>query len=174
MTVPEICIVDTNVAVTANGSNGIASGACVVANAKALQSVMKRGKVVVDDGGLIVQEYRTNLAASGQPGPGDAFLKWLLTNEWSGRRVHRVKITAKADDPEDFVELPAPAEGVSYDRSDRKFLAVASAHPDKPAILQALDSKWWGWQAALAEAGVKLIVLCPEEIEELHRQKMGR
>lgn len=170
---PTRCVVDTNVATTANGAHAGASPGCVVASARALQAVMASGHVFVDAGGLITTEYRRNLSAKGQPGPGDAFFKWLLTHEWGEARVTRVVINTKGSDDEDFVEIPAP-KGVRYDPSDRKFLAVAAAHPDHPPILQALDSKWWGWKDALAETGIRIYFLCPEEIAAKHRKKMGR
>src|SRR5699024_3961358 len=97
-----------------------------------------------------------NLSATGQPGPGDIFLKWLLTHEWSGGRVTRVRITPKADDPTDYEELPPPPAGTAYDPSDRKFLAVSIAHERRPAILQSMDSKWWGWRQALEAHGVTI------------------
>lgn len=171
---PNRCVVDTNVAKTANGANAGASPRCVAWSAAALHAVMSLpGHLFVDDGGRIVREYRANLSAGGQPGPGDAFLKWVLTNEWSRTRITRVPITAKAGDPDDFEELPSPPDGVVYDRSDRKFLAVAAAHEDCPPILQSFDSKWWGWRAALARAGVAVHFLCEEEIAAKHRDKMG-
>lgn len=173
MPLPTECVVDTNVAVTANAANPGVSPACVAASGQALLAVMRTGHVYIDDKGLIVDEYRRNLRAHGQPGPGDAFLKWLLTNEWSDHRVTRVTITPNEGDLEDFIELPEPTDGTSYDRSDRKFLAVAAAHPQHPVILQAFDSKWWGWQNALKEIGVTICFLCPEEIQVKYAEKMG-
>ena len=170
---PLRCVVDTNVATTANGSNPGAPLYCVASSARALHKVMTKGHVFVDQAGSIVQEYRRNLGAGGQPGPGDAFLKWLLTHEWAGLRCTRVTITPKSTDPEDYEELPAPADGTFYDRSDRKFLAVAAAHKEHPPILQSFDSKWWGWQDALAEEGVSIHFLCPEAIQAKYQEKMG-
>jgi len=166
-------VIDTNVATTANGSNDGAPQSCVAASAKALQAVMSTGHVFLDADGRIVAEYRANLSAKGQPGPGDAFLKWLLTHEWGGQRVTRVTITPKDDDDEDFFELPAPPKGTLYDRSDRKFLAVAAAHEDHPPILQSFDSKWWGWRAALSAIGVAVCFLCPGAIEAKYQEKTG-
>lgn len=170
---PMRCVVDTNVATTANAMNAGAGPACVASSARALQAVVREGHVYIDDGGLIVKEYRANLDPRGQPGPGNAFLKWLLTHEWGGQRVTRVRLTPKGGDTDDFEELPAAPQGVRYDPSDRKFLAVAAAHRAHPPILQALDSKWWGWQAALAAIGVVVHFVCPDEIAAKHRQKMG-
>jgi len=146
----------------------------MIASAKALQAVMAEGHVFVDDEGRIVTEYRANLSARGQPGPGDAFLKWLLTHEWAGQRVTRVPITPRSGDGEDFEELPTPPRGVVYDRSDRKFLAVALAHNERPPVLQAFDSKWWGWRSVLAKAGVTVHFLCPREIARKHKEKTAK
>lgn len=168
---PLRCVVDTNVTVTANDRNNTASGACVVASAVALQQVMARGHVFVDAAGEIIHEYRRNLAPFGEPRPGNVFLKWLLTHEWGGQRVTRVSLTRKAGAPDDFEELPSPPDGVAFDPSDRKFLAVAAAHEEHPVILQALDSKWWGWKKALAQAGVLVHFLCPDEIAKKHLEK---
>lgn len=159
---------------TANGANEETSPACVAASARALHGVMTAGHAFIDDGGLIVSEYRSNLRAKGEPGPGDAFLKWILTHEWGGQRVTRVPITAKDDDAEDFHECPTAPNGISFDRSDRKFLAVAAAHSERPPVLQSFDSKWWGWREALAAAEVSIHFLCEDEIAEKYGKKMGR
>lgn len=172
---PLRCVIDTNVAVTANGANDGAPATCVASSAKALALVMSKGHVFVDAGGRsrIVDEYRKHLRAAGEPGPGDAFLKWILTNEWSGQRVTRVVITPKSVDGDDFHELPPPPENTVYDPSDRMFLAVAAAHPERPSILQSFDSKWWGWRAALGEIGVAIHFLCEEAIEAKYNEKMA-
>lgn len=170
---PTRVVVDTNVATTANSANSGTDLECVAASAKALQKVMRDGVVFLDDAGLIMHEYRANLNSRGQPGPGDAFMKWVLTHEWSGTRVTRVPLTPKTDDPDDFDECPV-SDRVHFDRSDRKFLAVAHAHPDRPQLLQSFDSKWWGWQEPLKAFGVKIVFLCPHQIAAKHGQKMGR
>lgn len=169
---PLRCVIDTNVTTTANGANDDVPSSCVVASARALQAVMASGHVFIDDGGAIVAEYRANLSARGQPGPGDAFLKWLLTHEWTGERVTRVAITRKGDNDHDFEELPSPPEGIVYDPSDRKFLAVAAAHPEHPPILQSYDSKWWGWRHALQAVGVRIQFLCEDAIAQKYAEKM--
>lgn len=171
--VPLRCVVDTNVATTANGRNQGVPPDCVAASARALLNVIKKGHVFVDDGGLIVKEYRANLSAKGEPGPGDVFLKWLLTHEWGQQRVTRVLITPKASDEQDFVELGTPPAGTTYDPSDRKFLAVSAASAEHPPILQSFDSKWWGWQEALKTINVRVCFLCPEAIAQKHCEKIG-
>lgn len=168
---PLTCVVDTNVAVVANRRDD-EDAACIAACGHALERVMQGGHVFIDDAGAIIEEYRKNLEPFGEPHEGNAFLKWLLTNEWNRARVTRVKLTPKAGDPDDFEQLPQPPPGVRYDPSDRKFLAVAAAHADHPPILQALDSKWWGWREPLAKAGVSIHFVCPGEVEAKYREKM--
>jgi hypothetical protein len=170
---PDRCVVDTNVAVVANGGHGTASRECVDASARALQRVMSGGHLFIDQAGQLVREYRDNLDARGQPGPGDAFLKWVLTHEWGRQRITRVPLTPSDAGSTEFRELPVPADGVRYDPSDRKLLAVSAAHPEHPPILQATDTKWWGWRESLAKARVPVHFLCPE-IEQKYREKMRR
>lgn len=167
------CVVDTNVATTANGANPGAPQSCMAASAKVLHEVMTNGHVFLDDGRRIIDEYLGNLNSRGQLGAGDVFLKWLLTHEWNSEKVTRVAITSTVLDDEDFNELPSPPAGTSYDRSDRKFLAVAAAHPDHPPILQSFDSKWVGWTTALEAIGVTIHFLCPEAIRAKYTEKMG-
>lgn len=125
----------------------------------------------IDAAGEIIAEYRNNLAAFKDPRAGNAFFKWLLTNEWNPQKVTHVVITVKADDNSKFNELPDPPDGVRYDPSDRKFLAVSAAHPEHPPVLQALDSKWWGWKDALEKTGVVIHFVCPDEIARKHAEK---
>ncbi len=173
MTTPARCVVDTNVGAIANAANHEAGMACIAASARALHSVISSGHLFVDNDGLIVREYRSNLHASGQPGPGDVFLKWVLTNEWGSSRITRVQITQDPSDPQNFLEVPPAPPGIRYDPSDRKFLAVAAAHPERPPILQSFDSKWWGWRHALAAAAIKVHFLCEKEIAARYAQKMA-
>jgi hypothetical protein len=164
--------VDTNVATTANNANPAAGAKCVASSAKALLAIRNEGHVFIDEGGRIEAEYRRNLNPRGQLGPGDLFFRWLLDNQWGGKRVTRVKISPRSRDDTNFDELPDPPKGIVYDPSDRKFLAVAAAQPEHPPILQSFDSKWWGWRDALAAIGVQVHFLCELEIEQKHRQKM--
>lgn len=169
---PVRCVVDTNVVATAEGANPTAGATCRLASAEALQAVMKRGRLFVDNAGSIVAEY-VGALGTGQPEAGGAFVRWVLQNQWVEAKVSRVAVTPRTGAPTGFQELPPPAAGTTYDPSDEKFLAVAAAHPERPPVLQALDSKWWGWQDSLKACGVTVHFLCPGEIEAKYRKKMG-
>ncbi len=83
----------------------------------------------------------------------------------------RVKIKPVKDIAGDFEEFPRHDGLKEFDLADRKFVAVSIAHPKRPVILQATDTKWWGWKEALAECGVRVDFLCATEIEESYKRK---
>ena len=69
-------VVDTNVAVVANGRSEQASPDCVINCNERLDQIMSgEVKLVLDDMWQIIGEYMRNLHASGEPGIGDAFLR---------------------------------------------------------------------------------------------------
>lgn len=156
---------DTNVAVVANGRAPQAGLGCVEACSKALMKLRERHQVLVDDGGLIFEEYRRNLSPSGQPGLGDAFFKWLWDNQCNPDHCRQVWITP-ANDGRGFEEFPNDPALAHFDPSDRKFVAVAIASGESPPILNASDTDWWSHQEALSRNGVEVQFLCPELMRE--------
>jgi hypothetical protein len=167
------CVVDTNVPLVASDRSGM-SPECVHACSLRLQELMQSGCVVIDDKWLILGEYQHKLSPLGQPKIGDRFLKWILTNLANPQRCHQVTLTHLDDSDQNFAEFPAHSGLARFDPSDRKFVAVAAACPDGPApILQAADSKWWGWSHSLAECGIRVDFICPAEISSKHKKKTG-
>jgi len=172
---PRKCVLDTNVPKTANLAGDPANISnqlvgCVLNCVEAVEYVVKKGGVVIDAGDEIFDEYRGNLSMSGQPGIGDHFMKWVHDNRWNFPNADRVMITK---DGESYNEFPNHNGLINFDRSDRKFVAVANAHPKKPPVLQATDSKWWGWKEALCEVGIIVKFLCPDYVEAKYVEKMG-
>jgi len=137
---------------------------------EAIEDVVKHGGLVIDIHNEIFDEYRANLSMAGQPGMGDRFLKWVHDNRWGFPEEDRVRITKIGNTYEEFPEHTGLKD---FDLSDRKFVAVANAHPAQPPILQATDSKWWRWKDALAEVGVNVTFLCEDWIRKKHDDKMG-
>ena len=153
-------VVDTNVPIVANGKSAQASGDCVLKCAKKLREIEQKHIIVLDDIWLIIKEYKNELSPTGQPGVGDAFLKWVLTNRANPKRCEMVKITPTAKGS--FQEFPENTDLVKFDKSDQKFVAVALTHPAKPPILNAVDSDWKDFQIALNSIGITIIFLCPD------------
>ncbi|MEZ6101661.1 MAG: hypothetical protein R3E01_22225 [Pirellulaceae bacterium] len=168
-------VLDTNVPITANRASVLASVRieelyCIKSCVEAIESVVKNGGLVMDDGDDIYAEYRTHLSFKGQPGVGDRFFKWVHDHRWTFPAADRVKIHRSGTS---YDEFPQHRELETFDDSDRKFVAVANGHHQKPPILQATDSKWWGWKDALAEVGIDVIFLCQDAIEMKFREKNG-
>ncbi len=159
-------IVDTNVAVVANGrqKSPQASPSCVVACVERLHDLQLRHTLVLDNGWRILREYLRELSPAGQPGVGDAFLKWVLTNRANPARCEQVHINPRdsAQFDGEFSEFPDDPALDRFDPSDRKFVAVAIAHAEHPSILNAVDTDWWPYRAVLAGHGVCVDFLCPD------------
>ena len=173
---PPKCVVDTNVPKAANlalapGTIPQELTGCVSKCIEAVEYIVKSGGLVIDAGNEIFDEYRKELSMKGQPGMGDRFMKWVHYNRWKLPDADRVNITKNGGT---YHEFPNHAGLVQFDNSDRKFVAVSNAHPDKPPILQATDSKWWGWKDALAEAGILVYFLCSDYAEAKYMEKMAK
>ena len=157
-------IVDTNVLVVANGKTPQASQQCVMNCSQNLREIQQGKILVLDDRWLIIKEYLKNVSSSGQPGVGDAFLKWVLTNKGNLKHCQLVPITEVSEN--NFSEFPKDAELKDFDPSDRKFVAVALAHLEKPPILNAVDSDWKNFEDRLAVYGIKVEFICPDSFSQ--------
>lgn len=168
MKLPKICIVDVNVGIAANGEADVCA-ACELECVETLQAIMDRGRVAIDDGDRIFDEYMRHLRLAGEPDVGDEFVKWVHDNEWRSEHCERVPITPMAADALDFEEFPRDPALAKFDRSDRKYVAVAvvCATLLGPAtILNATDSDWKHHEAALAANEVLVMQLCPNELKD--------
>jgi hypothetical protein len=164
--------VDTNVAIVANGNSEQAGDALVEKCIDVLMKLTRKGGLVLDQHGEIFDEYRQNLSLRGQPGTGDLFMKWVHDHQWNPDFCERRVITSRADDRM-YEEFPSSAALESFDRSDRKFVAVANAADPRPPILEAVDFKWWGWKSALAEEGIEVVFLDEESALEGFQRHLG-
>lgn len=165
-------VVDTNVVLVANGQHGDVSRECVATCALRLQAVMQNGKLALDDGFHILSEYQNKTKPKVGKGPGDAFVKWALQNNPNPHRVERVALREHA--ARAFASFPNDAALANFDPSDRKFVAVAAAHPKKPPILQAADSKWLDWEKPLRRHRITVEFLCPNDIARFQANKSKR
>ena len=152
-------VVDTNVAVVANGLDTHASFACQYACTEFLEGLVaprKRNHIILDEMGLIFFEYSDHLNYKGQPGVGDVFFKYLHDHMYLGKKIRRVSITPITDEHRSFKELPSN----SVDKNDRKFLAAAVVAGAE--IVNAVDTDWHEQIAFIAGLGVNVRQLCPE------------
>jgi len=163
-------VIDTNVVLVANGQHGEVSPDCVATCALRLQATMHRGRIALDGAYLILAEYQRKTRHVGGRRPGDAFVKWALQNNANPRRCDLVKL--EVDAAKGFQTFPDDSRLSSFDPSDRKFVATSRAHPLQPPILQAADSKWIDWAAALHENGVFVEFICRSDVERFREQRV--
>lgn len=158
-------VVDTNVPIVANGRRSEqADSDCVMACIEALQAIYEQGVIVLDSGMDILTEYMQNINMSGQPGPGDAFMKWVWHVQADETKCERVSLTLRNDGSGDYTAFPNNTELMDFDRSDRKFVAVALASKNNPDILNAVDTDWADHHAALLAVGLSIVFLCPQHV----------
>ena len=157
-------VVDTNVAVVANGKCEHADDECVIACIEALEVIRDRAIIVLDDALLILSEYMDNLSMSGQPGAGDLFMKWVWEVQADASRCERVHLTESHCHPCGFIEAPSDPELANFDPSDRKFLAAAKACSRRVQVLNAVDSDWARHHVALVRNGINVKFLCPQHV----------
>lgn len=153
-------VIDTNVLLVANGQHADVSEDCVTECVKRLLAMQQKGITVIDDGYRILGEYQHKTSLTPPKGVGDVFLKWLLRQAGTAQ-VEQVTLNERAVNC--FDEFPDPVLEPVFDAPDRKFPAVAHAHPDKPTIWQAADCKWLDWWPALRVKGVEVDFLCPTD-----------
>ena len=153
------CVVDTNVPVVANGrphqeGDRPPSIDCRIAAINFLQELLRSGKVLIDMAGAIQAEYRTYLNASGQPGVGDRFYQEVLSS--APARIERIDLPARRDG--EYVDLPQPLIDANFDRSDRKFAALANR--EQVPVINAIDSDWLDHRILLENNGIKTKFVC--------------
>ncbi len=152
-------VVDTNVPVVANGrpnpeDDRVPSITCRIAAVEFLQTALHSGKILVDLAGEIQAEYRRHLKPSGQPGVGDRFYQEVLNS--APQRIERIDLP-KRDDGE-FADLPQELINANFDRSDRKFAALAKR--EHAPVINATDSDWLNHRVMLESYGIRVTFLC--------------
>ena len=156
-------VVDTNVAMVASGKSPQADVACVDACVQRLYAITREGGLLIDDRDLILNEYLKNLGYSGQPGPGEKFVKWAYSSQCTPGVVKKIPVTQRTDGGwRRFEEFPDQVSLAAFDRSDQKFVAVAIASGETPPVLVATDRGWWQHEWGLKAVGVIVGFLCPQ------------
>jgi hypothetical protein len=152
-------VVDTNVCIVSNhrlGENLQCVGKC----AKELNEIVAKGVLVIDANGGVLKEYKKYLSYSGEPGIGDLLFKWLVDNRYNEDRVHQITLKPHPAREGDFAEFPDDPALDGFDRDDRIFVALALSHPQRPAILTAVDSDYWHYEEPLTGCGVSVTHVC--------------
>ncbi|MBQ8707344.1 MAG: hypothetical protein IJ523_04600 [Succinivibrionaceae bacterium] len=155
-------IIDTNVplkAATVKPDDEI-DRRCCLACLNFIKELMDSDDIVVlDRGKEILNEYRRNIDTSKEDSVSSQFLMWLLRRMLTGK-VDLHEITKIGDNA--YAEYPNSPQLEHFDRSDRKFVALANAHPQHPSIYNGSDTDWWDFREALEQVGIHVFFLCEE------------
>ncbi len=146
-------VIDTNVAIVANGAENVTID-CQLAAVETLRNVVNKGVIVVDAAGEIRDEYRRHLDPRGQPGVGDRF--YLEVINCHPDRTMQVHLPKREDG--EFQDLPQAVIDAGFDPSDRKF--AAAAKKSNSPVYNATDSDWVEKQQVLEAAGIMIVFLC--------------
>lgn len=155
-------IVETNVAVVANGQNTDVVLDCQAACIRFLMAVVKGRITLVDADDAIQTEYLGVIAQARPYQVGAQFLVHLLRNSWNEERVRRISLPMGANG--EFSDFPDDPRLTAFDRSDRKFAAVARR--TGTPVTNATDSDWANHKTPLAENGINVEFLCGCDPEE--------
>jgi hypothetical protein len=110
--------------------------------------------VLLDLAGEIQAEYGRHLRPAGQPGVGDRFYQVVLNS--APQRVERIDLPKAPNGS--FVDFPIDPDLLTFDPSDRKFVAL-SLRSHAPVVV-ATDSDWSASKHALERNGLEIVFLC--------------
>ena len=147
-------VIDTNVAIVANGSEVGVTVDCRLAAVKLLVRAYTDGKIFLDSAGEIQLEYRRYLSPKGAPGVGDRFYLEVLNSHPD--RIVRVDVPRRPDGHHE--DLPQPIIDAGFDPSDRVFAAVAKKTQAK--VFNAVDTDWVHHRDVIESNGIKVEFLC--------------
>ena len=148
-------VVDTNVAMAANGRGTHADMACQAACVARLKAVVAHDTVFLDETGLVFGVCEAS-ALGRRTRHGRCLFKHVFDNQYRPERCRRVPVVPLDDERRGFEELPPN----SFDPSDQKFLAVAVV--GRATVLNATDSDWAEHAALVNGLAVKVEQLCPQ------------
>ena len=155
-------IIDTNVAVVANGQNKDVQQSCIDACILFLTTARTDKIILLDEGDEIREEYARALVDARPHQLGMQFLVHILRNQFDTKFVKNIQLLKNADG--EFYDFPETPSLDKFDRSDRKFAALA--RKTKTAVTNATDSDWVDHHTALKKEGIDVNFLCGKVVSD--------
>jgi len=153
-------VIDTNVAIVANGDSERVTIECRLAAVTLLQKAVQKGVIFVDSAGAIQDEYRRYLNPRGEPGIGDRFYLEVINSD--PKKVARIDV--EKDGEGHYVDLPQEIIDSEFDHGDRVFAAVAKKSDSK--VYNTVDTDWVEHRELIEGCGVPIIFLCGSDPAE--------
>jgi len=154
-------VVDTNVWAMVDkpiGEVSLTEVYCIACCKKWLMNFNSQSddRLILDIGQEILKEYRRNAKEGG-------IARQLLNVLQAQPRNRLVELEIEFDD-DGFAIVPA--EISEFDRSDRKFVAVALAHNPHPPIVNATDTDWTKARDQIEAVGISVSECCADYVAE--------
>ena len=159
-------IVDTNVPLKAANiyPQDEIDRKCSQSCLKFIKTLMESDDIVVlDFGREILREYSKKIDIHVADNVASQFLMWIYHNLMTDK-VAQYRITKSGNNT--YAEFPSSPDLEGFDYSDRKFVALANAHPAHPFIYNGSDTDWWDFKEALEREGIHIIFLSEEYMRE--------
>ncbi len=163
-------IVDTNVAVVANGQNDDVVGSCRDACTRFIAEIPHGRVVLIDSADEIRAEYARAVGMGRPYQLGAQFLLYVLRYQHDSRHVRRIDLPKRPDGG--FADFPDTPDLATFDPSDRKFAALA--RQTGVAVANATDSDWADHIASLNAHGVAVAFLCGDTKSNWFKRKSRR
>jgi hypothetical protein len=157
-------VLDTNVLYEAdNLSDRICQKACFLQ----VEAIQKRRKqLAVDTYGYIMEEYARNTKNLDNTSVRKQFVNWLRSYLYT--QCLRVDPQPIDNSGTNFKLFPSDSALEGFHLDDKKFVAVAIAAQQTlkqtVPILNAVDTDWCDYRAALLQHGVVVRFLCPHRM----------
>lgn len=128
----------------------------------------KNRKLVLDLDHEIWKEYHTNVYKNSNM--GKIFFKWLYEYYATISPEDNIKLQKNSEGK--YLDFPYDENTEEFDESDKKFVALANAHEEKPPIIEAADSKWIGFEECFAKYGIHIEFLDRDYAQKMYEQKI--
>jgi hypothetical protein len=166
-------IIDTNIPIIANNQDSPKpNNGCVKECIETLINLQNRGKIILDYQWEIIREYQNKLTSRKPVRVGDLFLRWVLTNRKNKSKCELHDIPLDPEREGNYLHFPKDPDLETFDRNDRKFvaLAVAASAP----IYTAADSDWNDYSEEFTRNNIKIKDLCPSCSDPRSIEKIKR
>lgn len=128
----------------------------------------KDSKLVLDIGYEIMTEYRNNVCKDSNM--GKIFFRWLY--DYYSRIDNNDHIKLEKNDNGQYKDYPYYDDTKDFDESDKKYIALANAHSEKPPIIEATDGKWMGYESVFLRYDISIEFLDRNYAQRVYEKKI--
>lgn len=125
-------------------------------------------QLVLDFDYEIIKEYRNRIPDNTPI--GKIFWRWF--NSYIGKIPFENMAKLEKDADGNYIMFPLEKRTEEFDKSDRKFVALARTHNEHPPIIEAADGKWLGFKDVFSEYGVHIEFLDNAYAEMMYDRKV--